>query len=118
MTTNIDTKLEDVRILSKLSEQLHYIDINGNKFACFGGNVIPYSMVGSFLIWAWTGSRVYYNLYKESNMVEIIKSLNPHDDAILYNPEDAAWYLSKKLRTLMASWDEQHFDNIFEQALM
>ena len=51
-------------------------------------------------------------------MVDAIKELNLHDDRIVQNPSDAPWYLSKKLRGLMKTWDEQHFENIFQQALV
>ena len=114
----IPNKLEETRIFSNLSEQIHYVDIDGCKYACFGGNIIPYSMIGAFLIWAWTNSKVYYSLYKDSDMVDAIKELNLHDDRIVQNPSAAPWYLSKKLRDLMKTWDEQHFENIFQQALV
>lgn len=115
--TIIPNELEQLRVYSSLSEQMHYIDINGQKYACFSGNIVPYSMVGAFLIWAWTGSKVYQALYRETDMINTIKTLNPHDEKITRDPADAPWYLSKKLRNVMKTWNEVHFDNLFEQAL-
>lgn len=114
----IPNDLEQLRVYSSLSEQLHYIDVDGAKYACFAGNIVPYSMVGAFLIWAWTGSKVYQGLYRETDMLDTIKDLNLHDEKIVSSPADAPWYLAKKLRKVMKTWDEVHFDNIFEQALI
>jgi len=114
----IPKELEELRVYSLLSDQLHYIDINGDKYACFAGYNIPYCMVGSFLIWAWTGSKVYTKLYKESEMVEILQKLNQHDQHITNTPKEAAWYLTNKLRTIMQTWEPHHFDDVFEKALV
>ena len=118
MMTSIPKELEELRVYSLLSDQLHYIDINGDKYACFAGHIIPYCMVGSFLIWAWTGSRVYNQLYRDSGMVEILQDLNRHDEHITNTPKEATWYLTKKLHKIMQTWEEHHFDAIFEQALV
>lgn len=115
---NIPNKLEETRIYSLLSEQIHYVEVEGKRYACFCGNIIPYAMIGAILIWAWTGSKVYYSVYRESNMAEIIKSLNQHDEKIMESPGDASWILSRKLAKVMKNWDEKHFDSIFEQALV
>ena len=118
MKTTIPKELEEMRVYSLLSEQLHYIEVNGEKYACFAGYITPYCMIGSFLIWAWTRTRVYAQLYRGSNLVEQIKILNQHDKYINESPDEASWYLANKLRTIMETWDERHFDAIFEQALV
>jgi hypothetical protein len=114
----IPDDLEQLRIYSILSEQLHYIKLDGEKYACFSGHIIPYSMVPAFLIWALTDRQVHYILYQNTNIPDIIKSLNLHDTYLVKCPSHAPQYLSNKLKNIMKTWNEDQFDNIVQQALV
>ena len=113
----IPNDVEQLRVYSILSEQLHYINVDGQKYACFAGNIVPYSMVGAFLIWAWTGGNVYQALCRKTDMINTLKDLNLHDETIVTDPNNAPRYLTQKLKRSMTTWDETQFDNIINQAL-
>lgn len=114
----IPDDLEQLRIYSILSEQLHYINLEGKKYACFSGNIVPYSMVPVLLIWALTSRQVYYSLYQKTNIVDIVKDLNLHDTFIIQHPNLVPQYLTDKLKNIIKTWNEDQFDNIVQQALV
>lgn len=114
----IPDDLEQLRVYSILSEQLHYINLEDKKYACFSGYVIPYSMVPVLLIWALTSRQIYYSLYQQNDIVDIVKNLNPHDTFIVEHSNLAPQYLTDKLKNIIKTWNEDQFNNILQQALV
>lgn len=67
-----------VRIQSKLSERLHYVEVDSKRYLCVSGIALPYNIGVVFLLWAMAGFNMYSKIAQDNTIpVDLIQKLNP-----------------------------------------
>jgi hypothetical protein len=115
---NID--FEHMKTFSILSETPQFVDAGpGNRYVSFLGYVFTYNTFSTLIMWCLCGPNIYYNIWKENNSVEQLKSLNSHDDSLKsMNIDQLGSYFIHKLKenltVMTASEIEKLLNHMFE----
>jgi hypothetical protein len=105
--------LEETRVLSQLDDRVHYvIDLDGRKYTCYAGLVVPYSVGATVMLYVLTNSGAYHGKLETFMDKEEIKRLNRHDSKLLSPGVKIPFYLCSKMRTIMETWEPHHFDEL------
>jgi hypothetical protein len=113
--TTLNTDIENTRILSILSEKVHFVTQDNKEYMCFGGVVCPKALGNAVALWAITGSKRYRNLFRSNQDLNEIFDLNQKDPWLSKADisQDIEWYLIKTMRQCMKTWDPTHFEDLF-----
>jgi hypothetical protein len=104
--------LESLRVFSQLTGRIHYIEINGKKYACVGGIAMPYNLAIAFIIWSMTTERKYQKLLYQDDQLRILADLNPLDTNLTAKSEIVWYYVHRKLTEIMQNWTAAEFEEL------
>lgn len=110
--TDTDCGIEEMRVLSKLSERYHVIREGGKSYACFAGIVLPLDLAQTVFLWVLVGAKYYARLL-ESRMDEI-RLLNQDNQEMksITDHGPMAFHLKSKLELVMRTWSPEQFEDV------
>ena len=105
--------LEEARVLSQLDDRVHHvIDSMGRKYTCYAGLIVPYNIGVTVILYVLTNSGAYHGKLSSHMDIDEIRRLNPHDPRLSSPDIKIPLYLCSKMRTIMETWEPQHFDDL------
>lgn len=120
MKMNID--LEQLKTFSVLSETPQFVDAGpGQRYVSYLGYIFTYNTFSTLFMWCLSGPHIYQGIWAENNSINLLKSLNLHDEVLSSMREDhiALYFVSKiseKLKDLDPSDMEKLLNYMFENA--
>ena len=109
----LSQELQNVRIMSLLSERIHYHEENGKKYACICGVILPKELASTFIIWAITGNMVYVNLLnRDEQKINELRELNSHDPDITDPLKNTTSCIIQRIKLFLVNWTPEMYDEL------
>jgi hypothetical protein len=110
----LDTELEDLRVMSLLSDLPHEKTYQGRRYVAYAGYVLTYSTFVTVMLWAIAGAKIYHRIWKERpGSIEEAKQLNPQDGRLSGMHDDhVGQYLRDRFRKHVGSMSPDDIESL------
>jgi hypothetical protein len=109
-----DTELEQLRVMSLLSDLPHEIIHHGKKYVAYFGYVLTYSTFSTIMLWTIAGPKIYHSIWRERPCaLQEVRDLNPQDARLANMHDDhVGEYMRNQFQSKMKSMTDDAIESL------
>jgi hypothetical protein len=111
---SLDTDLEEIRVMSLLSDLPHENINHDQRYVAYSGYVLTYSTFSTIMLWAIAGSKIYHSIWQDRpDAVQEVRDLNPQDARLAgLHDDNVGEYIRNQFRSRMKSMTDDAVESL------